>query len=404
MLAAGPIFAAAPVVEDLHRLYDLSFVSATNPVVVSVKDYQIEIPLSEFKAYLASDLVYTNGKSGPLTPAEKRQYLEQLLDEHFLLYAAYQKKADQAPGVVEMLKNTQNMLLEEAILQRDVMSKAKSQEEYDQMCKTLRHRLFEKTDVHVSGEAYDKFKAAAVRITKAEELLVKTESTNELSPDVDGLKPEERRSSLATCKVGMVSIGDALQAYSQQPLTNRPNVNDKDAFIHLLEEMYGEGLLVEEARATGLEKSSLVREKLQLNRNVLSRMWFLDQITAQASAEMKKPGTEEKLKQWHKDHLKSLYTYQDENGKEKVGSFEEDHDRVQDDYFQDVQDRLRADAIQALRKGHKIVVDEQQLKDLAVNWPPKPADAEVGGMEIPVAADAASGGKETNAVGKGSSK
>jgi hypothetical protein len=129
---------------------------------------------------------------------------------------------------------------------------------------------------------------------------------------------------------------------------------------------------VAEARRRGLEKTALVREKVQQNRNVLMRLWFLDQITARTSAAMNEPGTEMRLKQWYDSHVKSLYAYRDKNGKEQVQSFEANHDSIRNDYFEDLQDRFRADAIRLLRSGRTIHINEELLKQVAVMWPPLP--------------------------------
>jgi len=369
------LLAAAPAIESLHRLYDLSLVSKTNPVLANVEACSIEIPVSEFRAFLDSDLVYTEGKRGPLTLAEKRDCLERLLDDHFLLWAAYQKKADQTPGVAGLLNTTRNMLLEEALIQREIGMTAGSPEDYQKSSDALRQRIFDKTDIRVSNEAYATLKAAVGRLNQAETKTATNHSAGTATPD--GLTARERETRLATCKVGTVTIGDVLQAYEQQPADRRPDLARPDGLIALLKQMLGDALMVAEARDRGLEHSILVREKLQLNRNVLSRMWYLDQLTAQAVATLKQPGTEDKLREWYQAHLKSLYTDRDAAGAEHVVSFEGEHDRIQDDYFEDLQTRLRAETIQSLRRGRKIRIDESRLAELRVQWPlPPPAEAE----------------------------
>src|SRR3954469_22737425 len=116
-IAAAPFCGAAAVTPELHRLHDMTPVSATNPVLARVPTCGIEIPVSEFEGFLRSEVVPTKGKNGPMTPAEKRRQLEQLIDEHFLLWSGYQQKGDQTPGMVSMLTETLEMNLREALVQ-----------------------------------------------------------------------------------------------------------------------------------------------------------------------------------------------------------------------------------------------------------------------------------------------
>src|SRR5690349_13601285 len=53
---ASGAHAATPAIEDIRRLYDNTPVSATNPVIASVPECQIEIPVSEFRAFVTFDL------------------------------------------------------------------------------------------------------------------------------------------------------------------------------------------------------------------------------------------------------------------------------------------------------------------------------------------------------------
>jgi len=375
LLAISPVGRAAPAIEDLHRLYDLSFVSPTNPVLAQVKAYAIEIPVSEFRGFLHYDLVYTEGKHGELSRAEKRAALDRLLDEHFLLAAAYRQKADKTPGLVDMLKSTEDMLAAEALTRQEIGTNARTAQEFQKLSAALLQRIFDQTDIHVSNEAYAKLKTAAKRVNAAGAASGKEDTHAPASGPVDGLTADDRKLPLATCKLGAVTIGDALQAYTQAPPADRPDLENQAALVELLKQILGDGLLAAEAREKGLDKSPGVREKLQLNRNVLMRLWYLDQLADQAAAEMKKPGTEDRLKQWYAANLKSRYTDKDENGKEQVMSFADNHDEIQNDYFEDLQAKIRADAVQQMRKGAKIWVNEKLLDPLVITWPvPPPAD------------------------------
>src|SRR5580693_6179420 len=83
--------AADSNISSLHRLYDMAAVSTTNPVVACAKDCGIEIPVSELRAYVNAMpdtmLSLDGSKRPPLTLDQKRTKLENLIDEHFILWA-----------------------------------------------------------------------------------------------------------------------------------------------------------------------------------------------------------------------------------------------------------------------------------------------------------------------------
>src|SRR4051812_27227663 len=54
LLLLQPVLSAMAAIEDVRRLYDLTPVSTNNPVLMAVKECQIEIPLTEFRAYVNS--------------------------------------------------------------------------------------------------------------------------------------------------------------------------------------------------------------------------------------------------------------------------------------------------------------------------------------------------------------
>src|SRR5579859_5721326 len=88
-LAAFAIASAAHALDvPLLRLYDATPVSPRNPVVASVKECGIEIPVGEFCACM-NMWVPAEKKHGLLTKDEKLRYLQQLLENHFLLWDGY---------------------------------------------------------------------------------------------------------------------------------------------------------------------------------------------------------------------------------------------------------------------------------------------------------------------------
>ncbi len=351
--------------ETMRRLYDFTPIGPDNPVVARVKDCGIEIPVSEFRASVASLLSKEAARALPL--AEKRRYLEQLLDDHFLLWNGYEQKADQTESVAGMLKSTQAMLLEEVLEDQVLKQQGKSSLDRETLLKNYRDGLFDKMDIVVANDAYAALKAEVHRLNGtagAMEVLGKpgTKKDGEsvaTSAAVSGMQ-------LAQCKLGAITIGDVLQAYNRLPPPQRPDVDQSAGLIAVLRQMLEPNLMVEEARARGLEKSQLVREKMQLNRNVLTRLYALDQLTARAVAQMKSPDIDARLKEWYQANLKKLYTSTDQSGKEQVLPFAANRDRISDDYFEDLQERIRADQIRAWRKQHSVEIDEAVLARAAL--------------------------------------
>jgi len=351
--------------ETMRRLYDFTPIGPDNPVVARVKDCGIEIPVSEFRASVASLLSKEAARALPL--AEKRRYLEQLLDDHFLLWNGYEQKADQTESVAGMLKSTQAMLLEEVLEDQVLKQQGKSSLDRETLLKNYRDELFDKMDIVVANDAYAALKAEVHRLNGtagAMEVLgkpgTKKDGESVATPAaVSGMQ-------LAQCKLGAITIGDVLQAYNRLPPPQRPDLDQSAGLIAVLRQMLEPNLMVEEARARGLEKSQLVREKMQLNRNVLTRLYALDQLTARAVAQMKSPDIDARLKEWYQANLKKLYTSTDQSGKEQVLPFAANRDRISDDYFEDLQEQIRADQIRAWRKQHRVEIDEAVLARAAL--------------------------------------
>jgi hypothetical protein len=352
--------------ERLRRLYDFTPSGPDNPVLARVTECAIEIPVSEFRVYVIGQM--RDGASpGSLTPGQRRQYLERLLDEHFLLWSGYQQQADKTPGMIRTLKQTQNMLLQEALIQQEVGAKAHSREEYLRLVQKLCDDLFGKTQIKVSNEVYATLKAAAgacPRGAQVEATAARGPSAQRISSSQapDGIPAQVRDLPLATCKLGVVTLGDFLAAYQQIPLEKRPDLDRQESVSKILQQLLSPGLLIAEAWARGLEKSPLVREKLQLNRNVLTRLYAIDQLTAQAAAQMKAPDLESHLKQWFESHRHDLYAVKDKNRKDWVLTFEAEKERIANDYFEDLQERMRAAALRDMRAARSIEIDDKLVE------------------------------------------
>jgi len=369
LFAAGFFLAGAcsgradAAVETMRRLYDFTPVGPDNPVLAKVPECAIEIPASEFRAYLAGEVADKAARAA-LSLADKRRYLNNLLDEHFLLWNGYEQKADQTEGVAGMLKATEGMLLEEAVTDQELKAPGNASQGRDQVLGKFRDQLFAKTDIVVSNEAYAKLRAEAKRLDRTTGALALLGKPGEAQTDESpppAVSADVRDLPLARCKLGIITVGDFLQTYTRLPLPERPNLDQQEGVIAVLKRMLASGLMIAEARARGLEKSPMVREKMQLNRNVLTRLYALDQLTAKAVAQMKSPDIDARLKEWYQANLKKLYTERGGDGKDQVLPFAANRDRIADDYFQDQQDRIRTEQVRAWRHAHKIEIDEAAL-------------------------------------------
>jgi len=346
---AGPASAA---IEDVRRLYDLTPVSSNNPVLVSVKECRIEIPLSEFRAYINS--TFMPGKDGkPLTSVEKRDKLNQLLDDYFWIWKGYEEKAYETPDIRGMLAVTRDEAMKALFIEQEADAKVKSLEEYEKLKEELRQRIFDQADIHISPAGY----AALTNAIK--------------SPDAQtaSLTAEEKDQPLVTCKAGTVTTGVFLRAYLGIPAESRPDLHNPTNFTAMLQDVLGDQLLLAEAKERGLDQADPVRTQVQADRTGLVRQWAMEQATREADAMMKAPDIEDRLKKWYKSHRKTLYTIKDKDGKKTLLDFQKNHDQVQGDYFEDLLEQVRRQDLQKLRAGKKIDLDGKVLDQTVIVWP-----------------------------------
>jgi hypothetical protein len=333
---------AATEPEQMHRIYDFTPVSESNPIVARVADSPVEIPLSEFQAHLKTEVTEDDRKK--LTAEGKRKQLDRLIDELVLLWDAYRQKADESERVSTTLEGTKKMLLGEFLQKQDVDDKAKSSEEHARQLKVFRERLFQKASITVSNEAYAALKDAAKK---------------QKSPTPESLSPELALRPLAQCLDHTVTIGDVWKAWAATPAEKRADLADPDALKAILYDLTEDLVKVHEALARGIDKTRPYREKVQANRAALTRMWAHDRVTKEASARLKSPETEPRLRQWYQDHLKTRYTYKDEKGNEKVMDYDAEKQSIQNDYFDELREQVKAERAKALRGDRKVEVDEQ---------------------------------------------
>jgi len=339
---ALPPAAAATEPEQMHRIYDFTPISESNPVVARVAGTPIEIPMSEFQAHLKSEV--TEDVRRTLTEEGKRKQLDRLIDELVLLWDAYQQKADQSERVATTLEGTTKMLLGEFLVKEDVDDKAKTSEEHARQLKVFRERLFQKASITVSNEAYAALKEAAAK---------------QKSPTPESLAAEVAARPLAQCLDQTVTIGDVWKVWAGMPADRRPDITQPANLTAILYDLTEDVVKVSEARARGIDKTRPFREKVQANRAALTRMWAHDRVTQEAVARLKSPETEPRLRQWYQDHLKTRYTYKDDKGNEKVIDYDAEKQSIQNDYFDELRESVKAERAKRLRGDRKVEVDER---------------------------------------------
>jgi hypothetical protein len=359
--AAVQLHATAP--DTGKRLYDFSAVSATNPVVASVKECGIEIPVSEFRGYVDSSHGTVVGqKLEPLSIAEKRRRLDELLDAHLLMWDGYRQHGEATPSVQEALRTTEASELQEALLRQEIGHAPTSPAEYEQAARKLCDQLFEKTDIQAFEDAYRQLKVTVNQLV-----------TNH-APDAGGVSREIRDQPLAQCPFRTVTIGQVLDIYMQLLPTERPDLDNKSAVTAVIKRLLAQDLFVHEARARGLDKSQDVRLAIEKERSHLVWEYAIDQIAGQADAHSRDAGLEARVRRWYEDHLKDHYTSMTD-GATNVVSYEKEHETIENDYLAAIQEQLRSEGVKALRQGRTVRIDDRALAAVTILVPvPIPDD------------------------------
>jgi len=351
VLAVSLITGSGFGAEPLLRLYDMTPVSVTNPVVASVKECGIEIPLNELCAYMNLWLP-PEKKSASLTKADKLQYLQQLLDDHLLLWDGYQKKLDHTPELEGQLDYTLRLDLEAALVHRELEQKApRTDDEKEKVIDALEDRIFKAAEIHIVPEAYEELKTVA-------------NTTDGVEPDLLKLTDAQRNLVLVRYDGGTLSVGDCLETYYALPSGSRPDLQDPDEFPKIVRSALISPLMQAEGQKEGLASSVRVQTNLQLNRNVLTKMAMLTWFTRQGDAQRETPGWEDSAKQWYEIHKSRYSTRAD--GK-KTSSFETNRQAIMNDYEEELVTRLRADEVRNLRQSHTILINDPLLENLSSN-------------------------------------
>ncbi|HEX6738504.1 MAG TPA: hypothetical protein VF310_09540 [Vicinamibacteria bacterium] len=298
----GPAPGLAPCperpIEETRRLYDFTPAGGANPVVAAVDGCWIQIPLGELRGHLAAEL--SEGERGRLTPEGRRRQLERLIDEHLILEDAYRQQADRTARAAALLEQTRKMLLGEYLTAREVDAVSTNPEEQAQLRRQLLDRAFARAPIGVSNEGW-----AALREA------VKAGAADRVP---EGLRDRP----LAAFADTKVTVGDAAAVYFDLPPTARPRLDEREGVAALLRHLLEYELLAAEAVAQGIDRTRPFREKVELNRSAIVRMWWRDRLMRRAAE--REPAA--------------------------------DPDR---------REELRAEEARALRQGHQVVIDEEAL-------------------------------------------
>jgi hypothetical protein len=338
--------------DQTRRLYDFTPIGPGNPVVATVDDCWIQIPLGEFRGHLAAEV--PTDQRASLTKEEKRKQLDRLVDEHLLLMDAYRQKANESGRAVNMLDNTRKMLLGELLTAREVDQKAKRPEEQTVLRKQLLDRAFQRAQISVDNQGYADLREALKQ-------LVTRAGSADPGKLIESLPGAVREKPLARLDSTTFTVADGVAAWLRLPENARPKMERREGLDDLLKGMLEQDLLAAEAIREGIDRTRPYLEKVELNRNAIVRMWSQDHSAERTRRRMAEPDIPQRLREWYTEHLKTRYTYKGEDGKEKVMPFEGNEETIRNDYNDTLRDKMRAEEGRALRQGHKIVVDEAAL-------------------------------------------
>lgn len=369
---------AAP--DDMsRRLFDFTPVSPANPVVATV-DGAGEIPLSELRGYYRAERAHA--LPGPLSLAQKRGVLDELIGEYLLVDDAYRTGVTRSPGFVHQMEATRTMLLTDFLAVRTDNAAKAALATADATAKAvpptvdattkaalptadataLANRLFAAALLDISNEAYDlvRRRAALIDRTSAESRRgpvvdprplaeAKLRDIVEATPDVPVVKYEGKT----------ITTRQILVIYAGLP-PPRPAVATHEDFLALIKPMVVPELMAIEAAQEGIAADPAFQQKLVQNRNTLLRFHQHGVFDREANAAMRAPGFAAQLHAWYDAH-RSDYRLPPEQGG-GVASFAAAAQRVEADCSVALVERLKVERIAALRARRRIVVNEAALR------------------------------------------
>jgi hypothetical protein len=342
-----------------RRFFDFTPISTTNPAVAQI-DNSIEIPTSEYVAYQKAEHLAT--VKDKLDLNQKKEILNELIDQYLLVDDAYKVGADKQPGFIHRMEFTKTLILSDMLVARDVDAKAKTAEQYNELLTNLQERLLDETEIDISNEAYDQLKAMARGINSAGDLASSPEEQKDAAREkTREIMQHSPDAVLARYDGKSLTVKQVLAVYAQLHIP-RPNLENQSVLTDFLKPFIVPDLLSVEAQKEGMDKSQEFQDKVLQNQNALLRIYMRNKLEAEADDKLQTSDLDVQMESWYDQH-KDQYARQ-VNGKNEIPSYAEMRKRVQGDYSEDLLEHLQAKKIQTLRSTHEVRIDDTVLDRL----------------------------------------
>lgn len=355
-----------------RRIFDFTPISTNNPIIARI-DRSIEIPVSEYLTYQKAE--HESTIKNKLDLNQKKEILNDLIDEYLIVDEAYRIGADKHPGFTSRMEFTRTMLLSEFLVEQEVDAKAKTAGEYNNLLDKLQNRLFDAATINVSIGDYDRLRQAAKEI----------DATDKPSPQLNSGADVQKTASSAKAKIReiMENMPDSVLArYSDTTMTNgtpitvkqvlavysnlhapRPPLETDEDLINMIKPFIMPSLMADEAVKQGIEALPAFQNKIIENRSALLRIYMHGVIEAQANKELNAPGLDKRVKSWYQQNA-AQYAIQATNGVKTIPTYEQIQKRVEGDYSVDLRDQIQAEKVSALRKTRHVEINEAVLNGL----------------------------------------
>jgi hypothetical protein len=351
--------------DETRRFFDFTPVSSENPVVARIDD-NIEIPLSELRAYRDTERIQTI--IDPASFAQKHALLQDLIDEYLCVDEAYRTGVTQSAGFLKQMEATRTMVLTDFFALRAAAEKnsAPPVHENTDAAAVMADRLFEAASIVISNEGYELLKTGARLVDTAsaasrrgpmvdppEEAAAKLHAIVNRTPDAVLVRYEHKS----------ISVRQLLAIYAGLPAP-RPRLHEPDGLIAMIKPRIVPVLMAMEAEKQGIAADPAFQAKLAQNRNALLRFHMQGVIEREANELLQASDLEAQLHAWYAQH-KTEYAPLPENAAVIViPTYEQARARVLADYSVAVIERLRSEKAAALRKIRAITIDEAVLERL----------------------------------------
>ncbi len=347
-----------------RTLYDTAPISKDNPVVISIPEAGIEIPLGEVKAFFAQE--YPDQAYDNIPEDVRKKTIETLIDHHLMSWDAHREGLFEHPEIQGRREGTLGMLaVEKLVAQETAHLDPKDWDGIKAVELALLAELFEKAKIVVNQESYDILLELADRLDK--EALEKQLNEEESETTTEGghyfeVDPEQLSLILSTYKdYEPITIESYLQAYLSVPFEERGSVREMDTFIRFLKPSYEYPLLMEEAKRRGFFSDPAVLADLDRGTNNYMYVIQLERKSMQeASRELGEMNeeTQARLKEYYEKMKELRYFKEDETtGEKTILSYEEATEALQADYWGDRTEELQTEYKAKLREGKTININ-----------------------------------------------